>query len=131
MPALLSLLVIDPKLRKLRVACAVLMYSAVVIMGSIPGARAELGSYAPGIVLHSLAYATLSFLVFAGSTGSGARRALIAVLSVMAMGAFDELVQSFLPYRTGAVADWMIDCTAALVTSGLLWAFMPKPAHPR
>ena len=45
----------------------------------------------------------------------------------MAMGAIDETVQSFLPYRHGTVTDWMIDSSAALVTAGLLWALLPAP----
>jgi VanZ family protein len=128
MPALLSLLVLDPKLRRLRYGCALLLYAAIVAMGSIPGARAEIGDYAPGLVLHTLAYGAVSFLLFTGSTGSARARAVKTVLTVMAMGAFDELVQTFLPYRTGAVADWLVDCNAALITCGLLWAFLPRPA---
>ena len=45
------------------------------------------------------------------------------------MGAVDELVQSLLPYRRGAVADWLVDCNAAVMVAGLLWAFLP--AQPR
>ena len=127
MPALFSLLVLDPKLRKLRYGCGVLMYAAIIGMGSIPGARAEIGNYASGMVLHSLAYATITFLLFTGSTGTARQRAIRSVLTVAAMGAFDELVQSFLPYRNGAVADWLVDCNAALITSALLWAFLPSP----
>ena len=75
MPALLSLLVLDPKLRKLRYGCALLIYAAILVLGSIPGARAEIGHYATGVVLHSLAYAVLTFLVFTGSGGSARGRA--------------------------------------------------------
>lgn len=130
MPAILNLLVLDPKLRKLRFACALALYGAIVIMGSIPGARAEIGTFAPGIVLHSLAYASVTFLLFTGSAGSARERAVKSVLSVMAMGAFDEFVQSFLPYRSAALGDWIIDCNAALIAAGLLWAFLPATALP-
>jgi VanZ family protein len=131
MPALLSLLVLDPKLRKLRYGCALLIYAAILVMGSIPGARAQIGHFATGVVLHSLAYAVLAFLVFTGSAGSDRSRALKAVLTVALMGAGDELLQSFFPYRGAAVSDWMIDCTAAIVTSALLWALLPKTAPAR
>ena len=129
MPAFLTLLVLDPKLRKWRVNCALLMYGAILVMGSIPGARAEIGHYAPGIVLHSLAYATITFLLFIGGSGNACRRAIKALLTVAVMGACDEIVQSFLPYRSGAVADWLVDCGASLLTACLLWAVMPRP-HP-
>jgi VanZ family protein len=131
MPALLSLLVLDPKLRRVRYGCALLMYAVIIGMGSIPGARAEIGHYAPGVVLHTLAYAILTFLLFVGSTGSAAERAVKSVLTIAAMGACDELVQSFLPYRHAAVADWLVDCSAAAVTAALLWALLPKPVLSR
>lgn len=130
MPALLSLLVLDPKLRRLRYAAGLLLYAAIVVMGSIPGARAEIAHFASGIVLHTLAYGAVTFLLYTGSQGRASQRALKSVLTVMAMGAGDELVQSFLPYRTGALADWLVDCNAALMVAGLLWAFLPEPARP-
>ena len=126
MPSILSLLVLDPKLRKLRYYCAWCMYAAIVIMGSIPGARAEVGHYASGVALHSLAYAILTFLVFTGSTGNARHRALVAVLTVALMGACDELIQTLFPYRGAAVSDWLVDCTAAIVTALLLWAVLPE-----
>jgi VanZ family protein len=131
MPALFALLVLDPKLRKLRLGCALLMYTAILVLGSIPGARAEIGHYATGVVLHSLAYAILTFLLFTGSTGSARSRALKAVLGVALMGAGDELLQSLFPYRGAAVADWLVDCNAAVITAALLWALLPTPAAAR
>jgi VanZ family protein len=122
---LLSLL-LDPKWRKLRLACAICMYLAILIAGSIPGARAEIGHYASGATLHSLAYAVLAFLWFTSSTGSPAACAVKAVLAVAVMGAGDEMVQSFFPYRGAAVGDWMVDCAAAVVTSAVLWAVLPR-----
>ncbi len=103
-----------------------LLYAAIVIMGSVPGARADIGTVASGLVLHSLAYATLAFLLFTGTTGTPRARAVKAVLGVMLMGAGDELVQSFLPYRHGALSDWLVDVNAAVITSVLLWAFLPE-----
>jgi len=131
MPAFLHLLVLDPKLRKLRCAAALALYLAIVVIGSIPGARADIGHYAPGVVLHSLAYASLAFLWFTGSAGSAPARAAKAVLAIAAMGAGDEFVQSFFPYRGADVRDWMVDCAAAIVTCALLWALLPKPALSR
>lgn len=126
MPALLSTLILDPKLRTLRRACAILMYLTIIIAGSIPGARAEIGHVASGPVLHSTAYAILAFLWFTGSVGSPGVRAAKAVLAVALMGAGDEYVQSFFPYRGSDVRDWMVDCAAAIVTSGVLYVVMPK-----
>jgi hypothetical protein len=132
MPPLLSLLILDPKYQRARYGAALALYAAIVAMGSIPGARAGIGHYASGIVLHSLAYGAVTFLLYTGSSGSAARRALRSILTVVAMGAVDELVQGLLPYRRGAVADWLVDCNAAVLAAGLLWAFLPaQPAGAR
>jgi VanZ family protein len=131
MPALLSLLLLDPRLRAARRGLAIVLYLAIVIVGSIPGARADIGHYAPGVILHSLAYAGLALLWFTGSAGSAGARAAKAVLAVAVMGALDEFVQSFFPYRGADVHDWMVDCAAALVTSALLAAVLPNAALER
>lgn len=129
MPALLSFLVLDPKFQRLRYSAAFLAYALIVAMGAIPGARAGIGQFAPGIALHALAYGGITFLLYTGSGGGGPARALKSVLTVAAMGAIDELIQSFLPYRRGAVSDWLVDCSAAVVVAGLLWAFLPARAR--
>ncbi|MGB9108986.1 MAG: VanZ family protein [Telluria sp.] len=102
------------------------MYLAIIIAGNIPGARADIGEYAPGVVLHTLAYSALAFLCFLGSTGSPAARAVKAVLAVALMGAGDETIQSFFPYRGADVRDWAVDCSAAIVVSLLMWMVLPK-----
>ena len=127
MPPLFALLILDERLRKRRTATAVALFAAIVMIGSIPGARAEIGNMASGIVLHSIAYSVLTFLLFTGYAGNRTERALKAVLTVASMGAVDELVQGMLTYRRGTVLDWTVDCSAALVTSLLLWFFLPQP----
>ena len=131
MPAFLSRLLFDPRLRFARLATALVLYAAVLVAGSIPGARAEVGEFAPGVVLHGMTYAFLSMLWFLGSTGSGALRAVKAVLAIALMGAGDELVQSFLPYRSGDVRDWMVDVGAALLASSLLAVIVPQQGSVR
>lgn len=126
MSALLSLLVLDPRLRPWRYRLALFLYLMILAMGSVPGARADIGLVASGIVLHSLAYGTITFLLFTGSTGSLRQCAIKSVATVAAMGAFDEIVQGFLPYRHGTLADWAVDLSAALLTAALLWAAMHR-----
>lgn len=120
-------LLFTPELQKLSNRCAIAFYLMMLIIGSIPGARSEIGQFAPGVVLHSIAYAILTFLLFAGSSDRGFNRAVKAVLIVIAMGALDECVQSFFPYRTGSVTDWMIDSLVGIVASGMLLAFSLHP----
>lgn len=126
MPNLFNSLLLQPTHARLRYWGAWAMFALIVIIGSIPGARADAAEVASGVVLHSSAYAVLAFLIFTGSRGTPAQRAAKAVLTIAAMGAIDECVQSFLPYRHGAVQDWYVDCTAALATSSLLWVLWSR-----
>ena len=126
MRAILSLLFLDPRYTNLRYRWAILLYLAVVFMGSIPGARASIGNYASGLVLHSLAYAVLTVLLFTGSNGSATQRAVKSILTVAVLGALDEFIQSFFPYRRASVIDWAVDCNAAIIVSLLLRAAWPR-----
>lgn len=126
MNAMLSRFLLHPGLRPLCQGCAVLMYLTIVVAGNIPGARADIGHYAPGVVLHGTAYAILACLCFLASTGSLAARASKAVLAVALMGAGDELIQSFFPYRGADPRDWAVDCTAAVLAVLVLCAVWPK-----
>ena len=120
MTELLSTLLHDLRLRRLCIAAALVMYLAILVAGSIPGARADIGHYASGAVLHSTAYAVLATLWFFGSGGSVLARSYKAILAVALMGAGDEFVQSFFPYRGADVRDWAVDCAAAIVTCSVL-----------
>lgn len=126
MPPVLYLLLLDPRLRTLRYGCAIAMFAAIVVAGSIPGARADVGRYASGLVLHSTAYATLALLWFTARRGSAAARSVSSVAAIAVMGAIDELVQSFFPYRGADVHDWLVDCGAAVVTCAILWMVLPR-----
>jgi VanZ family protein len=109
-----------PRFRRLCLTAAALMYVTILVSGSIPGARADIGRYASGALLHSTAYSVLACLCYLGITGSATRRALKAVATIALMGAGDEFVQSFFPYRTADVRDWAVDVVAAVVTTALL-----------
>lgn len=120
MPALSSLLQPEPNVRRALHGVALLAFAAILVAGSIPGARAEVGAYASGVVLHGLAYAGLASLWFVGSTGTPVQRAVKAVLAIALMGAADEWVQSFFPYRSGDIRDWLVDVTAATLAATVL-----------
>lgn len=122
----LSTLLSNPRVRLAILGCALAMYLTILVAGSIPGARADIGHYASGPVLHSTAYAILTALWFFGSRGTLTARACKAVLAIAAMGAGDEFVQSFFPYRGADVRDWAVDCAAAVVTALLLCLAVPK-----
>jgi VanZ family protein len=124
----LSTFLQDPPKRPLYRAAAVVMYLLIITTGNIPGARADIGAYAPGPVLHSIAYAVLAALWFTGSRGNPMARAGKAVLAVAVMGAGDEFIQSFFPYRGADVRDWAVDVGAALIASSLLTLLTARAA---
>lgn len=126
MRATLATLLISPAYQKLRYRSAWALYLMILVLGSVPGARSDIGHYASGIVLHSVAYAGLTFLLFSGSSGTPLRRALQSVLTIMLMGALDEFIQSQFPYRNGTIGDWLVDCNAAVIAAVLLGMFWPK-----
>ena len=119
-------IVLAPKIQTLSYRFAIVCYLSILILGNLPGARANIGAYASGSVLHSMAYATITLLLFVGSKGKRHERAIKAVLTVMAMGAVDEYVQSFFTYRGADVMDWTVDVVSAITSSAVLWAVWPK-----
>lgn len=126
MPTLLIALLFGPRFQNLRYGTAIMLYLLILIIGSLPGARADIGEVASGVLLHSTAYAGLTYLLFSGSNGGRPVRALKAVLTIAAMGALDEYVQSYFPYRHASVGDWMVDCTSAIITSAVLCVLWPQ-----
>lgn len=114
-------LLFGDRYKTFRFRAAFVLYVLIVGLGSIPGARAEVGQFASGLVLHALAYSIVTFLLFTGSDGHPLGKALRVWVIVAIMGALDESVQSFLPYRNAAVHDWMVDVTAGFATVFLLW----------
>jgi len=124
----LSAFLHNPPRRPLYLAAAIAMYLTIITIGNIPGARADIGAYAPGAVLHSIAYAVLAALWFTGSRGGPLARAGKAVLAVAVMGAGDEFVQSFFPYRGASIHDWAVDVGAAIVAGSLLTLLAARTA---
>lgn len=130
MPPLPSLLQPEPTVRRALHLVALLLFAGIVIAGSVPGARAEVGHFATGLVLHSMAYGFLALLWFLGADGTPPARALKAIACIALMGAVDEGVQSFLPYRTGDVRDWLVDVAAALVVATVLAVLATRTRAP-
>jgi VanZ family protein len=113
-----------PAYGTLRYRSAFVLYLLIVVLGAVPGVRAEAGEVASGFVLHSIAYSTIAYLLFTGAGTQSFTKALHAFLWVVVMGAVDEYIQSFFPYRNGRVQDWLVDMGAAfLMLSILMWTW--------
>ena len=117
-------LLFDARYHKSRFRLAFLIYFAIIGFGSIPGARAEVGEYASGLILHFITYSVIAFLLFTGFRTEYPAKALTTVALVALMGALDEYVQTFFPYRRGAMADWYVDTSAGILMSTMLWVFL-------
>jgi len=126
----LTKLILSDDHARLRFWGAITLFILNCIIGSIPGARAEAAEYASGVVLHSCGYSVLAFLLFTGCQGVPAQRALKAVFGIAIMGAIDEYVQTFFPYRHGTVTDWLVDMTAAIIAATLMWALWSLRKRP-
>jgi VanZ family protein len=123
---------IDEQFHTARFRLALLIYLSVLGFGSIPGARAEAGEFASGLVLHFLTYSAIAFLLCTGFRAEFAAKGFATVAVVALMGALDEYVQSFFPYRHAAIGDWYVDVSAGIFMSALLWAFLEtKRRRPR
>jgi len=117
MRTLLTRFIYDKQFEPFMFRAGLALYLAIIIIGSIPGARHDIGEVASGLVLHFVAYSCIAFLLACGASGDITTKAVKAFYMVAAMGALDEGIQSLLPYRNGAVTDWMVDITAALFTT--------------
>lgn len=78
---------------------------------------------------HVVAYGLLGALDFRAVRGPGvgwkARWAGLAIVLAGAVAAADELIQSFVPSRTGSVSDFVIDITAAAAVM-LIWMLFSR-----
>jgi len=122
--------------QRLRLYGAFILYFLMVGIGSVPGTRQNIGEVASGLILHSLAYAGITLLLFTGLDAALWRRSVFTFLIVAGMGALDEYIQSFFPYRNGAVRDWYVDVSASLLmlsVSGVIvrmrYRHRPSLAH--
>ncbi len=121
----ISAVLLSSKFSQLCYTSAMVLFLLIVVIGSLPGTRQDIAQLASGLVLHAGAYASLGALIYFGSSGAAARRAVKAALTIALMGAIDEYVQSFFPYRTAAVSDWLVDVAAGSVAAGVLWSAWP------
>lgn len=121
---------LDPKYQSYRLRTAFIFYLLIIALGSIPHARAAIGQLASGVILHALAYSMITVLLFSGIKGNLFKKSVQTFLTVALMGALDECVQSLFTYRTASIGDWLVDCSASIITTFLLWMLWPTNARP-
>lgn len=88
-------------------------YTAMLALASLPDEAALAFSLVPDKLLHFIAYAVLTMLLFFGISGSFAARVTQVITLVTLLGALDEAIRHLLPYRSADLRDWEIDMIAA------------------
>ncbi|WMD23874.1 VanZ family protein [Achromobacter seleniivolatilans] len=90
-----------------------LFFLVLVTVGNLPGLAADMSDAFGDKRLHLAAYAFLTALIY---VSVNRRPALVAMLAVTALGALDESIQSFFPYRQAELLDLLADILAAGAT---------------
>ena len=102
-----------PGIARICLPVAALFFVILVTVGNLPGLAADMSDAFGDKRLHLLAYAVLTALVY---LSVNRRPALVAMLAATAMGAMDESIQSFFPYRQVELLDLLADILAAGAT---------------
>ncbi|RJG05776.1 hypothetical protein D3870_06875 [Noviherbaspirillum cavernae] len=89
-------------------------FALMVGIGTVPGKATALSSAIYDKLLHFLAYAFITALIYAGLSGTRILRGLGTILVVGVLGAIDELSQGLMPYRHANFSDWSVDMIAAM-----------------
>ncbi|HVL74572.1 MAG TPA: VanZ family protein, partial [Noviherbaspirillum sp.] len=108
---------------------ALACYLSMIVLGSIPGQAESLSEVVHDKMLHFVAYGVLSVLVYGAVRGRLWVRGIGTIAVVGLLGAIDEGIQSFLPYRQASWADWQVDLIAALLTVTVMTTL--QVAQPR
>lgn len=89
-------------------------FALMVAIGAIPGYAKAASAMVDDKVLHFIAYACLSGLIYGGLAGRLVSRAVRTLLTIALLGGLDETIQIFMPYRSADLTDWKFDMLAAL-----------------
>lgn len=102
-----------PGVARICLPVAGVFFAVLITVGNLPGLAADMSDAFGDKRLHLLAYAFLTGLIY---LSVNRRPALVAMLAVTALGALDESIQSFFPYRQAELLDLLADILAAGAT---------------
>jgi VanZ family protein len=78
-------------------------------------------------LMHFFDYAFLAFLLFRGFRGGNKiikiEYYLYSGLIAVCYGMIDEIIQTFIPKRTGSIYDWIIDSAGAILSLAIIYFF--------
>lgn len=102
-----------PGMARICLPLAGVFFAVLITVGNLPGLAADMSDAFGDKRLHLLAYAFLTALIY---LSVNRRPALVAMLTITALGALDESIQSFFPYRQAELLDLLADILAAGAT---------------
>lgn len=102
-----------PGMARICLPMAGVFFAVLITVGNLPGLAAEMSDAFGDKRLHLAAYAFLTSLIY---FSVNRRPALVALLGATALGALDEAIQSFFPYRQADLLDLLADISAAGAT---------------
>lgn len=102
-----------PGVARICLPLAGVFFAVLITVGNLPGLAADMSDAFGDKRLHLLAYAFLTGLIY---LSVNRRPALVAMLTITALGALDESIQSFFPYRQAELLDLLADILAAGAT---------------
>ncbi|WP_295750763.1 VanZ family protein [Undibacterium sp.] len=93
-----------------------IFFATMVAIGAIPGEATALSARIPDKLLHFVAYSFLTCCIFGSLKGGLWSRSWRSIVYVGMLGALDENIQRFMPYRSCDIADWAFDMLAATLS---------------
>lgn len=101
-------------------AAALLFFSLMIGLGSIPGNATALTEKINDKLLHFLAYSLLTFLIYQSLIISRFAKFFTTLNILFVLSMADEIIQSHLSYRTTSLSDLIADMLAAFLVTTLL-----------
>lgn len=106
--------------RAVLVPLALMLYLLILAIGNWQGLGRTLAPDTSDKTLHLIAYGGLAALMFLGLQQPPLKRSLIVLMLTALLGAVDETIQSFVPYRDADALDWLADMAGAALVCGVL-----------
>jgi VanZ family protein len=109
---------------------AAAFFVLTVCLGAVPGKASAFAEMIPDKLLHFVAYAILSCLLYGAVAGSRMVRAFRTFFLIASLGALDEAIQWHMPYRNANLVDWKFDMLAAVSSVAFMTLLHPVSAAP-
>jgi VanZ family protein len=101
-------------------AVLLILFSMMILLGSLPGQADRLSERFGDKSLHLLAYAGFSVICFRIWIAPRRQRIILTIVMIAVLGLIDEGIQAALPYRNASLLDWCVDLLAAMLTVSAL-----------